>query len=166
VWTNEASEGRAEPAYRYLTRLNRGYSRLNPAAKRLLLDRFRRGDAGAGLRNAPLRAGSFDLVRLPARWGFGERITKRQVGNLTTRQLTQVKLVELKSTRRRLNRDLKGHFFSLQYPEQLAAQALGDRYEIVFVVMAPGRRAFHVIRGWNLIWAKARKSFISFSIQF
>jgi len=131
-----------------------------------LVEKIRSGEAGKTLKNAPLHPGAFDLVKLPVRWKIGESITRFQIQKLSARQLSQVRLVEVKSTNRRLGKTLKGHFFSLQYPEQLAAQALGTKYEIVFVVMAPGQAIFKVVRNWNDIWAKARKVHLSFSIQF
>ena len=77
---------------------------------------------------------------------------------------SRLHLIELKASRLELGQDLKGQFWSFQYPEQLAAQAFGVYYEFVFVVN-PKNPVIRKFR-WNELWALARSVHIQFSVSF
>jgi hypothetical protein len=142
----ESNKMCAVSARQYLVSLGQGFHEVNSSAKDQIRKHFN------------IQPGCYDLIRLAV-----QRESPLKV--LTDGELQEIKLVEVKSTRRMLEPDFRGYFFSLQYAEQLVAQKLGDRYQFAFVAVLPDR-CFHDILRWQDIWARARAIHMQWSIRF
>lgn len=143
----------AKRAARYLVQLGQGYHELTPNAKKAIVVYFAE-------HNRPISKGSFDLIQLPQQ-------RESPLNRLTSDELRQVVLIEVKSSTRDVGEDLRGLFFSFQAAEQAAAQKLDDRYRIAFVVFPPGaERPFVEVMSWRDVWRRARKIYTQWSVQF
>lgn len=155
-------------AYRYLTKLSAGYFRVDSGAKRAILDRIASGDLPGVNPRASFPTSAFDMVQVTGLRRFNaDSLSPHQVKTLSRAELRRLRFVEVKGTTRARDKSLKDVFFSLQYAEQLAAQALGRRYRIVFVaVRHRPHRSFHVALKWQQVWSRARSIHVQFSIRF
>jgi len=154
-------------AYRCLSNLSTSFCAVDGAAKRVIVQRIASGDMGTRFQRLPIGASAFDMVQLPGRSASGDELTAASMREMPREVFGRIRLIEVKATRGPLKRNLRGLFFSFQYPEQLAAQTLGDHYRIIFVVVNTGRtRSFHREMSWSKMWAMARYTHMQFSVQF
>jgi len=69
---------------------------------------------------------AFDLVRAPSSVNLNDEES-------VTGQPHEIAIFELKSTKRPLDTNFRGYFFSMSTTELLVAQSLGRRFKFVFV---------------------------------
>ncbi len=144
---NETGKQTAVRARKYLVSLNQGFHEVGPNAKNQIKKRYN------------IEGGSYDLIQLPTQKSCDP------LDRLDDNDLDELVLVEVKSSNRSLPQTLEGHFFSLQYSEQLAAQSLGARYIFAFVVIQKDSSAFHRVLRWQDIWANAKTLHMQWSIR-
>jgi hypothetical protein len=160
-------KGVSGEAYSYLEGLHDGYLRLDAPSRQAILKRIREGALGRSLRKAALSSSSFDLVQFSGGQRPPGELTVATIDALPAEQFSSIRLVEVKGTRGPRDQSLRGLFFSFQYAEQQAAQALGSHYVIVFVVInAPPIPSFHRAMSYSEMWGLARAIHVQFSIQF
>jgi hypothetical protein len=99
---------------------------------------------------------AFDIVRLSARVNLGELAdVERNLGNIL--------VFEIKSTRKDLPPDFAGYFFGLSAAEVLVAQSLRNHFKFIFVNVKTG---FHIEMGLGDIFARAKGIYPTWSIMF
>lgn len=99
---------------------------------------------------------AFDIVRLRAPVNLDELAdVERNLGNIL--------VFEIKSTRKDLPPDFSGYFFGLSAAEVLVAQSLKDHFQFIFVNVKTGS---HVEMGLGDIFARARGIYPTWSIMF
>ena len=136
-------------ARRYLVNLRKGFHEITSKVKKQILNEYH------------IPPGTFDMIKLL------KQISTRPLNRLDEKYLKKLTLVEVKSSDRDIDSTLSGLFFSYTYSEQLAAQALGKRYKIVFVVLPRGGgRRFHKEMSFGELWAKAKSIHMSWQIRF
>jgi len=136
-------------ARRYLVGLRKGFHEITPQVKRQIAKEYF------------IQPGAFDMIRLP------KQISLDPIRKLNKDDLEKLTLIEMKSSDLDLDHTLKGYFFSYTYSEQLAAQALGERYQIVFVVLPRGGgKKFYKEMSYGELWSKAMSIHMSWQIRF
>jgi hypothetical protein len=136
-------------ARKYLVNLRKGFHEITPKVKKQILNEYH------------ILPGTFDMIKLP------RQISMRPLNRLDEHILKKSTLIEVKSSDRNIDPSLRGLFFSYTCSEQLAAQALGKRYKIVFVVLPRGGgKPFHKEMSYNKLWAKAKSIHMSWQISF
>jgi hypothetical protein len=157
----------AGEAYQFLSHSSASFSAVDGATKRVIVQRLASGDFGARFRRFPVTPSAFDMVQIPGRRASEGGLTAREARDMPRERFQRIRLIEVKAARGPLDKSLRGLFFSFQYPEQLAAQTLGDRYRIIFVVI--NQRAadsFYREMSWSKMWSMARYIHLQFSVQF
>lgn len=79
------------------------------------------------------------------------------------RNMQDIVLCEVKSTKTDADEGFRGHFFSISTAELLVAQSLGDRFGFVFVSTASGRHREFSLKE---VLERVRKIYPTWSIQF
>lgn len=157
----------AREAYRFLANLSTGIFVIDGKAKRAIVQRIASGDMGTRFQRLPVAASAFDMVQLPGRRVSKGELTAKMIQEMPPERFRRMRLIEVKATRGPMEKSLRGLFFSFQYPEQLAAQTLGDHYRIIFVVInKKAVESFHRVISWSRMWSMARYIHVQFSIQF
>lgn len=103
---------------------------------------------------------SYDLIKLNE-----QRESPLEL--ITPIELEQLKLVEVKSSNRNLNPDLRNYYFSVQEREIQLAKMMGNRFVFVFVIYPRnGSAPFHQEMSWTEIESRTRKKRTQFNINF
>jgi hypothetical protein len=157
----------SKEAYRYLARRPDGFLQVDGHARKAIIQRIANGDWGGRPQRSPVSVTAFDMVRLARTGIYSGELTEAEVRKLALPDFKRMKLIEVKATRGPRKRTLANLFFSFQYAEQIAAQTLGDRYSLMFVVInKPPARSFYRSMAWPQMWAKARSIHLQFSVTF
>lgn len=167
--SREASGHKAitRKAYDYLLGLNDGYHLVDSDSKRAILKRISIGDLGPKAQRGTIALSAFDLVQIHHAETRDRVLGARVVDGLSAEAFRSIRLIEVKGTRGPRAQDLRGLFFSFQFPEQQAAQALGEHYAVVFVVVNfPPESSYHRSMAWSEMWSLAKSVHIQFSIRF
>jgi hypothetical protein len=136
-------------ARKYLVTLRRGFHEITPQVKKQISNEYH------------IPPGTFDMIKLP------RQISTRPLSELDEECLKKSIFIEVKSSNRNIDPTLRDYFFSYTYSEQLAAQALGDKYKIVFVVLPRGGgKKFYKEMSFGELWAKARSIHMAWQIKF
>ena len=99
---------------------------------------------------------AFDLVKAPSTVNLDDEKS-------VTEHLNQITIFELKSTKRKLDKNFRSYFFSMSTAELLVAQSLGKRFKFVFVnVQTKEHRELTLLE----IYQNARGIYPSWSIRF
>jgi hypothetical protein len=134
---------------KFLIRTKTGYHEPTYELKRMMADKYKIG------------IGTFDLIKLPS------QVSSSPLRKVPEKLLEKAVLIEVKSSARDINENLKGFFFGYTYSEQLTAQKLGSKYKIAFVVIPKsGKKRFFKIMDPKRLWAKTKSANLVWHISF